>query len=127
MKRGRYLPLWRAVSDDLAIGIPAAEAASGAKLLPDTGGIDESKKPVVWYGTSIVHGAASTRAGAGFTNRISRAINRTVLVRPVARHDAPSTTNSAIVMNVPLSVTRARTHAHAHLAASLTSRQYLIS
>jgi hypothetical protein len=30
------------------------------------------------YGTSIVHGAASTRAGASFVNRISRGINRTV-------------------------------------------------
>ena len=30
-------------------------------------------------GTSIVHGAAVTRAGEAFTNRISRAINRTVL------------------------------------------------
>ena len=77
----RYLPLWRACSDDLAIGIPAAEAAAGARLIPESGGIDETKRPVVWYGTSIVHGAASTRAGAGFTNRISRSINRTVLVR----------------------------------------------
>ena len=76
MKRGRYLPLWRAVSDDLAIGIPAAEAASGAKLLPDTGGIDESKKPVVWYGTSIVHGAASTHAGMQWTNQANRILNR---------------------------------------------------
>eukprot|EP01052_Picozoa_sp_SAG31_P000653 SAG31_NODE_19_length_35031_cov_42.510707_4_plen_745_part_00 len=74
-----YLPLWRACGDDLAIGIPAAEAAAGAKLVPEAGTIDGNKKPVVWYGTSIVHGAASTRAGAGFTNRISRGINRTIL------------------------------------------------
>ena len=58
----------------------AADAAGGAKLVAESGGIDEAKPPVVWYGTSIVHGAASTRAGSSFTNRISRSITRTVLV-----------------------------------------------
>jgi hypothetical protein len=74
-----YLPLWRACSDDLAIGMPIDDYSAGARLVPEVGGINESKKPIVWYGTSIVHGAASTRAGAGFTNRIARGINRTVL------------------------------------------------
>jgi hypothetical protein len=43
-----YLPLGRACSDDLAIGIPAVDAAAGARLVPESGGIDESKPPIVW-------------------------------------------------------------------------------
>ena len=46
-----YLPLWRSCSN-LSIGIPAADAAAGARLVPESGGIDRSKKPVVWYGAS---------------------------------------------------------------------------
>lgn len=72
-----YLPLWRACSS-LRIGIRAAEHAAGARLLPSMAAIDRSRKPVVWYGTSIVHGAAVARAGAAFTNVVSRALNRTV-------------------------------------------------
>eukprot|EP00040_Diaphanoeca_grandis_P020150 m.107095 g.107095 ORF g.107095 m.107095 type:complete len:858 (-) comp27770_c0_seq2:220-2793(-) len=72
-----YLPLWRAC-DNLSIGIPQAEYDEGARLEPDVGAIDTTKKPIVWYGTSILHGAASTRAGASFSNRVQRTLNRTV-------------------------------------------------
>lgn len=74
-----YLPLWRHPSDDLAVGIPEADYARGARIVPAPHGNDASRLPVVWYGTSIVHGAAVSRAGEAFTNRVSRAINRTVL------------------------------------------------
>eukprot|EP00037_Helgoeca_nana_P028974 m.344136 g.344136 ORF g.344136 m.344136 type:complete len:811 (-) comp27878_c0_seq1:173-2605(-) len=74
-----YLPLWRACSDDLAIGISAEDHAAGARLVPSTGAIDATKPPIVWYGTSILHGAAVTRAGESFSNRVSRGLNRTVL------------------------------------------------
>ena len=53
-----YLPLWRSCSN-LSIGIPAADAAAGARLVPESGGIDRSKKPVVWYGTSHTYPAAT--------------------------------------------------------------------
>ena len=72
-----YLPLWRAC-DNLTIGIPQTEYDAGVRIVKETHAIDATKKPIVWYGTSILHGAASTRAGAGFANRISRALNRTV-------------------------------------------------
>jgi hypothetical protein len=62
----------------LAIGISAADHAAGARLVPSAAAIRSVLKPVVWYGTSILHGAASTRAGAGFSNRIARGINRTI-------------------------------------------------
>eukprot|EP00035_Acanthoeca_spectabilis_P007412 m.136418 g.136418 ORF g.136418 m.136418 type:complete len:830 (-) comp13943_c0_seq1:293-2782(-) len=73
-----YLPLWRACSDDLSIGITSADYTKGGRIVPSSGAIDASKPPVVWYGTSIVHGAAVTRAGESFTNRVSRALNRTI-------------------------------------------------
>ena len=38
----------RACSDDLAVGIPATDFAAGARLVREDGGIDGTKKPVVW-------------------------------------------------------------------------------
>ena len=73
-----YLPLWRAC-DNLTIGIPQADYDKGVRLVKEKRGIDRSKKPVVWYGTSILHGAASTRSGQAFSNRVQRGLNRTVL------------------------------------------------
>jgi hypothetical protein len=60
-----YLPLWRAC-DNLTVGIPQADYDAGVRLVKETSSIDLGKKPIVWYGTSILHGAASTRAGMSF-------------------------------------------------------------
>ena len=38
-----YLPLWRACSDDLAIGIPAADHAAGGRIVAESGGISAGK------------------------------------------------------------------------------------
>ena len=69
-----YLPLYNGVSQ-LSIG-----HGGGGVIKPGTGtAIDEPAAPVVWFGTSITQGGASSRPGAHFINGISRSLGRPVL------------------------------------------------
>lgn len=54
-----------------AVTVAAAEADSAT-----TAAAKAAAKPVLWYGTSIVHGAASTHAGMQWTNQANRILNR---------------------------------------------------
>jgi lysophospholipase L1-like esterase len=65
-----YLPLYNGV-DALEIGVPAA--ASFEPVAPRT------EKPVLFYGTSIMHGACASRPGMGMTAIIGRRLNRPVI------------------------------------------------
>ena len=60
-----YLPLYADVYE-LSIGIP-----EGSALLPPRYGY-RNDAPVVYYGSSIVHGASASRPGITYTSNISR-------------------------------------------------------
>jgi len=61
-----YLPLCNAVSW-LEIGVPENSTCT---LLPA-----QNEKPIVAYGTSIMHGAYASRPGLGWTNILGRKLN----------------------------------------------------
>ena len=67
-----YLPLYNGVTK-VEIGIP-----TGAELarLPRTKG---TKKPIVFYGTSITHGGCASRPGMVHTSILGRRLNRPVI------------------------------------------------
>ena len=65
-----YLPL-RTRLQSVAVG---TDAAAKTALIPP-----RREKPVVYYGTSIIHGAFATRAGLGLTARLGRAIDHPVV------------------------------------------------
>jgi hypothetical protein len=65
-----YLPLYNGV-EKLEIGVPPGAAFTG--LAPRTG------KPIVFYGTSITHGASASRAGMVHTAIIGRHLDTPVI------------------------------------------------
>jgi hypothetical protein len=65
-----YLPLYNGV-ESLAIGVPAGAAFEGLPPRAD--------KPIVFYGTSITHGACASRPGMVHTAILGRRFDRPVL------------------------------------------------
>jgi len=65
-----YLPLYNGV-DELAIGVPPG--AQFERLAPRT------EKPIVFYGTSITHGASASRPGMVHTAILGRRFDRPVV------------------------------------------------
>lgn len=65
-----YLPLFNGV-DSLEIGVPAGATFEG---LPP-----RAEKPIVFYGTSITHGACASRPGMVHTAILGRRLDRPVL------------------------------------------------
>jgi lysophospholipase L1-like esterase len=65
-----YLPLFNGVNS-LSIGVkPAAHVAKAPPA-------DASRKPLVFYGTSITHGVAASRPGMACPSILARRLNRT--------------------------------------------------
>ena len=65
-----YLPLYNR-TDDVLIGVPAG--ARFEIMEPDP------TPPIVYYGTSIVHGAGASRPGMALPSRLSRRLDRPVV------------------------------------------------
>jgi len=65
-----YLPLYNGV-ESLEIGVPADAAF---EPLPP-----RSQKPIVYYGTSIAHGACASRPGMSFSAILGRRLDRPVI------------------------------------------------
>jgi lysophospholipase L1-like esterase len=65
-----YLPLYNGV-ESLEIGV-----ATGANFLPVS---PRSDKPLVFYGTSIMHGACASRPGMSITGILGRRLDRPVI------------------------------------------------
>lgn len=70
---------------DYCLYLPSFISISDLSIMTNTGAIFEfipvsNEKPVVFYGTSIIHGAASTRPGNTITNIISRELITTPIV-----------------------------------------------
>ena len=65
-----YLPLYNGVNA-LEIGIP-----SGAEFEPVA---PRAEKPMLFYGTSIMHGACASRTGMSITGILGRRLNRPVI------------------------------------------------
>ncbi len=68
-----YLPLYNGVKS-VEIGIPPDKTIS----TPEPSARDR-KKPVVFYGTSITHGACASRPGMSFTNIVGRMLDTPVI------------------------------------------------
>lgn len=67
------LPLYDGI-DSLLIGINA-----DAEILVPKEQLLISKKPIVYYGSSIVQGACASRPGMAFTNILSRKLDRSII------------------------------------------------
>lgn len=65
-----YLPLYNGV-ESLKIGVPASAQFQG--LAP------RDTKPILFYGTSITHGACASRPGMSFVNLLGRRLDRPML------------------------------------------------
>jgi len=65
-----YLPLYNGV-EKLEIGVPAGKAFQG---IPP-----RKEKPILFYGTSIMHGACASRTGMSITAIVGRRMNRPVI------------------------------------------------
>jgi hypothetical protein len=65
-----YLPLYNGV-ESLEIGVP-----QGSVFDPESPRV---KKPMVFYGTSIMHGACASRPGMSITGILGRRLNRPVI------------------------------------------------
>jgi lysophospholipase L1-like esterase len=65
-----YLPLYNGV-ESLEIGVPAG---AGFEPIPP-----RSEKPIVYYGTSIAHGACASRPGMSFSAILGRRLDRPVI------------------------------------------------
>lgn len=65
-----YLPLYNGV-ESLAIGVPQGE--------PFTPIAPRAQKPIVYYGTSIAHGACASRPGMSFSAILGRWLDRPVV------------------------------------------------
>merc|ERR1719198_2556411 len=64
----------------LRVGVPSTYELPKHDLDFDRNGLElNGKKPVVWYGTSIVQGGAVSRPGSTFTNILSRELGRLVV------------------------------------------------
>lgn len=68
-----YLPTYNGITD-LQIGV-----TDGSHLFAATDRPAEKSQPIAWYGTSIVQGAASSRAGMAFTSILGRALDRPII------------------------------------------------
>lgn len=64
-----YLPLYNGV-EKLEIGVPAGERIAALPPRP---------KPILCYGTSILHGACASRPGMAWPSIVGRALDRQVL------------------------------------------------
>jgi lysophospholipase L1-like esterase len=67
-----YLPLYNGV-EKLELGVPKG---FGLRPMPRRG---EAAKPIVCYGTSIMHGACSSRPGMAWTSIMGRRLDREVM------------------------------------------------
>src|SRR5690606_35628327 len=65
-----YLPLYNGI-ESLFIGIPEGAALQQA--------LEEDKKPIVFYGTSITQGGCASRAGMSTTAILGRKLNREMI------------------------------------------------
>lgn len=65
-----YLPLYDGITS-LSIGVDSLSSISKPKIDPFS-----KKKPVVFYGTSILQGGCASRPGMASTNQIGRRLNR---------------------------------------------------
>lgn len=65
-----YFPLYAGVRE-LEIGLAEGSRLEPASAYPDP-------KPIVFYGSSITQGAAASRAGMCYTNRVCRELNRDI-------------------------------------------------
>lgn len=65
-----YLPLYNGV-ESLEIGVP--EGSDFAAVAP------RDEKPLVFYGTSIMHGACASRPGMSITSIVGRRLDRSVI------------------------------------------------
>ena len=71
VRRSRlYLPLRNRLAS-LKLGV---DTASKTKLIPP-----RKERPVVYYGTSIIHGAFNIRPGLALTSRLERKVKRPVV------------------------------------------------
>jgi hypothetical protein len=70
-----YLPLYNGVSS-LEIGTPKGHAVDKSNNPPYPAGYE---KPIVFYGTSITHGACASRPGMAHTAILGRWLNRPVI------------------------------------------------
>ena len=68
-----YLPLYNGVTS-VEIGVPAGKTIEKAPAYPQT-----HAKPIVFYGTSITHGACATRPGMVHTAILSRKYGRPII------------------------------------------------
>lgn len=68
-----YLPS-RGLLASVELGVPVGETLAPVAPFPGP-----ALPPVVYYGTSIVHGAATTRPGMVLTNQLARMLSRPVL------------------------------------------------
>jgi len=68
-----YLPLYNGVTS-LELGVPAGSALQRAKPYPDS-----HARPIVFYGTSITHGACASRPGMVHTAILGRKYGRPVI------------------------------------------------
>ncbi len=68
-----YLPLYNGV-ESLYIGVP-----EDAALQPGTAYPEERARPVIFYGTSITHGACASRPGMAHTAIAGRLLDRPVI------------------------------------------------
>ena len=68
-----YMSLYDGV-DSLYVGVP-----DGYHVLMPRIGLPEVEKPVVYYGTSLVHGGCVNRAGMSPSNQLRRRLNRDVI------------------------------------------------
>ena len=69
-----FLPLRNAVVDG-AVGVTADAYIEGAQAF----GAAAGRKPIVWYGTSILQGGAVSRSADTYSNILSRDLDQTVL------------------------------------------------
>ena len=70
-----YLPLYNTVSE-VKIGVPSGAIIKSA---PAWTGYSSTKKPILIYGTSIVHGGCACRPGMAYPAIIGRMLNRPVI------------------------------------------------
>ena len=61
-----YLPLYNGV-ESLRVGVPGGASFEG--------GAPREERPIVYYGTSIAHGACSSRPGMSFVNQLGRRLD----------------------------------------------------
>ena len=74
-----FLPMRNTITS-LKIGVPSSyELPKHDSDFDRNGVLLNGKKPIVWYGTSIVQGGAVSRPGSTFTNILSRELGRHVL------------------------------------------------